>query len=149
MATRTTAFGLMFELPLLVLALAAVGIIRIDLLARQRPVAAVVILVLAALLTPPDVISQLMLGLPVYLLFELTILLGRVLIKQTAADDPGGDNTAANHSTEDTTASTVDDLTDCENDFMSNCYVRRKKIRIRRPEKFMPRKTGKHIDGRW
>ena len=70
-------------LPLVLLALAMAGIISLDTLKKQRPLVLVIILILAAFLTPPDVISQLMLGVPTYLLFELTLLTGKFLIKKS------------------------------------------------------------------
>jgi len=91
--TLLIAFGVMFELPLLVLALTALGLVRIETLQRQRRMVAVVLLVAAALLTPPDVVSQLMLALPCYLLFELTLLAARFLPRRktpVAADSEAG-----------------------------------------------------------
>ena len=83
MMTVSLAFGAMFELPLVLLALAMAGIISLDTLKKQRPLVLVIILILAAFLTPPDIISQLMLGVPTYLLFELTLLTGKFLIKKS------------------------------------------------------------------
>jgi sec-independent protein translocase protein TatC len=71
-------FGLVFEMPVLVLILARLGIVSADFLARQRKFAVVIIFILAALFTPPDVISQFLLGVPMLLLYELSILLARV-----------------------------------------------------------------------
>jgi len=75
--TVSLAFGVMFELPLVLLILCAAGLISLDSLKKQRPLVIVIILVLAAVLTPPDVVSQLMLAVPSYLLFELTLIAGR------------------------------------------------------------------------
>ena len=83
MMTVSLAFGAMFELPLVLLALAMAGIISLDTLKKQRPLVLVIILILAAFLTPPDIISQLMLGVPTYLLFELTLITGKFLIKKS------------------------------------------------------------------
>lgn len=65
------AFGIMFEVPLVVLIAVKFGIISTTTLKDKRPYVIVIILILAAILTPPDVISQLMLGIPTYLLFEI------------------------------------------------------------------------------
>lgn len=88
------AFGVMFEFPLLLLVLAAAGIIKLETLRKQRPVVVIVILFLAALLTPPDVVSQLMLGVPTYLLFELMLLCGKLLLREnkSACIDSGESN---------------------------------------------------------
>ncbi|WP_102794645.1 twin-arginine translocase subunit TatC [Bowmanella denitrificans] len=76
------AFGLCFELPILLLVLAKAGIASAEGLKRYRRHAVVAIFLLAALLTPPDLISQIALGLPVLLLYELSIW----LIHWTEAD---------------------------------------------------------------
>lgn len=85
MMTVALAFGVMFELPLILLALAAANIISLESLKKQRPLVLVIVLILAAFLTPPDIISQLMLGIPAYLLFELTLLVGRMLKNKNSA----------------------------------------------------------------
>lgn len=69
------AFGLMFQIPVLMLPAVASGLISVEKLRRMRPYAVVVILILAGILTPPDVVSQLMLGIPSWLLFEMGLLL--------------------------------------------------------------------------
>ncbi|MBE6367253.1 MAG: twin-arginine translocase subunit TatC [Lentisphaerae bacterium] len=134
MMTIALAFGVMFELPLLLLALAVAGIISLDSLRKQRPLVVVIILILAAILTPPDVISQLMLGLPTYLLFELTLLVGKILIKERndppqATDlPPGGDTEAA------FTDSGETDESEAFNNSSIHAYYRRR-IRRRPPER--------------
>ena len=64
------AFGCMFQFPLVTYALVRAGIVGYETLCNKRPYVVVGILVLSALLTPPDIISQLLLGIPTYLLFE-------------------------------------------------------------------------------
>lgn len=72
--------GLLFQLPVAVGALARWGWVRAATLSRYRRHAAIAILVAAALLTPgPDVFSQLLLALPTYLLFEISVALARFL----------------------------------------------------------------------
>lgn len=73
------AFCLVFETPILLLGLVRWGVLRIETLCRHRRHALLLILVLAALATPPDVVSQLLLAVPLYLLYEGTILLARLL----------------------------------------------------------------------
>ena len=79
------AFGLMFQTPVLVLLLVRFGVVKSSSLAAKRPYVIVGILLLAALLTPPDVVSQVMLGVPTWLLFELGLLLAR-LVEKTRDD---------------------------------------------------------------
>ncbi len=73
------AFGLVFELPLVIVLLAAFGIVDPKFFAKNRPIALVVGAGLAALLTPPDAFSMLMMLLPLMLLYEIGIQVGRLL----------------------------------------------------------------------
>lgn len=75
----TLGFGLVFELPVVILLLAAMGIIDYGTLRRKRPYVVVGILVVAALLTPPDVVTQVMMAVPLLILFEICVLLARLL----------------------------------------------------------------------
>lgn len=68
-------FGLMFELPLLLFLLGRAGILTPALLRKGRKAAALGVLVLAGVLTPPDVASQVLIAVPLYLLYEAGILL--------------------------------------------------------------------------
>lgn len=96
----TLAFGLMFQAPIVVLLAVRFGVISADSLARKRPYVITVILVVAALLTPPDIVSQIMLALPTWLLFETGLLLARRMEKTAETDsdaehgddDPGDDD---------------------------------------------------------
>jgi len=74
------ASGLVFQAPLLLLALLLSGIVSLRTITRLRPWIILSIGLLAALLTPPDVVSQVLLGVPLYLLFELTVALARIVI---------------------------------------------------------------------
>lgn len=70
----TIPFGLVFELPVVIFFLSKLGIVRYEQLARNRKYALLVIVILAAALTPgPDPISQMMMAGPVYLLYEISI----------------------------------------------------------------------------
>ncbi len=71
------AFGLMFQTPLAVTLAARLGLVSPSTLRRSRPYVYTVILILAAVLTPPDVFSQLCLAVPTALLFELGLLLAK------------------------------------------------------------------------
>jgi sec-independent protein translocase protein TatC len=68
-----TAFGLMFELPLVVLFLSKIGVVQPQTLKKGRKYAIVAIFILAAFLTPPDVVSQIMLAIPVLAMYEISI----------------------------------------------------------------------------
>ena len=78
-ASLLLAFGIAFELPILVALFLRLGIVTPGQLAAKRPHAIVAAFVLGAILTPPDVVSQLLLAIPLYLLYEAGILLGRFI----------------------------------------------------------------------
>ena len=71
------AFGCMFQFPLVTYALIRAGIVNYETVCSKRPYVVVAILLFAARLTPPDIISQLLLGAPTYLLFETGLLAAR------------------------------------------------------------------------
>lgn len=79
--TMVFAFGLCFQLPVLLTLMGRAGLIGADSLARKRKYALIVALIAAALLTPPDIISQIMLGGAIMLLYELSIVLIRLTAK--------------------------------------------------------------------
>ena len=83
----TLAFGLMFQAPIAVLLAVRFGVITADSLARKRPYVVTTILVMAALLTPPDIVSQVMLALPTWLLFETGLLLARRVERSAPAPE--------------------------------------------------------------
>jgi sec-independent protein translocase protein TatC len=71
-------FGTVFEMPVISVILTRMGIIRAEWLAKARKVMIVVIFFLAAVITPPDVVSQVMVALPMLALYEIAILLSRI-----------------------------------------------------------------------
>lgn len=75
-------FGLIFEMPVLVMALTQIGILQPGWLAKNRGAVIVVIFIIAAIITPPDVISQMIVAVPMVVLYELSILLGRILLRR-------------------------------------------------------------------
>ena len=73
-ATRLLlAFGLVFEMPVFAFFLARMGLLSARFLKRQRKYAILLIFVAAAVLTPPDVISQLLMAMPLLVLYEISV----------------------------------------------------------------------------
>ena len=80
----TLAFGVMFQSPIIVLLAVRFGVISCGSLRRKRPYIATAILIAAAILTPPDIVSQLMLAIPTWLLFELGLIIaGRIEARES------------------------------------------------------------------
>ncbi|UCG05002.1 MAG: twin-arginine translocase subunit TatC [Desulfobacterales bacterium] len=72
------AFGVVFELPLVLTFLARLGIVSVDFLRRNRKYALLLFFIGAAILTPPDVITQIMMALPLMALYEISIIGARI-----------------------------------------------------------------------
>ena len=92
--TMFFCFGLAFEVPVAVVLLVVMGLVRIEKLKQSRGYVLIGIFILAALLTPPDVISQCSLAIPMYFLYEGGIVMARILVRrkpaETEADAPQG-----------------------------------------------------------
>lgn len=83
--TLIFAFGFAFQLPVILGLLAQFGIVKADHLARFRRWALVLILIVAAILTPPDILSQTALAIPLYCLYEISIALVRIMQRKQPA----------------------------------------------------------------
>ncbi len=86
------AFGLVFELPLALTFMARLGIVSVDFLKKNRKYAILIFFVGAAILTPPDVVTQVMMALPLMLLYEISIVGARLFGRKapaTAEDEKG------------------------------------------------------------
>lgn len=79
------AFGVVFELPLVITFLARLGIVSVDFLKKNRKYAILLFFVGAAILTPPDVVTQVMMGVPLMLLYEISIVGARIFGRKKEA----------------------------------------------------------------
>jgi sec-independent protein translocase protein TatC len=81
--TITLAAGLVFELPILIYFLTKIGLITPAFMRKYRKHAIVVILLLAAVITPsPDITSQMLVAIPIYILYELSVFVSAYVIKK-------------------------------------------------------------------
>ena len=83
--TMFIAFGLTFEVPVIVIVLVRMGLVSVEKLKQIRPYVIVGAFVIAAIVTPPDVMSQLLLAVPLCLLYEVGLLLAPMFVKITQA----------------------------------------------------------------
>ena len=84
-------FGVVFELPVAIFIMVRMGLVTVSQLTSSRKFVFFGIFVLAAILTPPDIISQMMLGLPMYVLYEVSVLVARFTKPRDPMMDSGTD----------------------------------------------------------
>jgi len=86
------AFGLVFELPLIITFLARLGMVSVSFLKKNRKYALLLFFAGAAILTPPDVVTQVMMALPLIVLYEISIIGARIFGKKKSEEDDNNDN---------------------------------------------------------
>ena len=86
------AFGIAFEVPIATILLVAMGLTTPKELAKKRPYVIVGVFIVGMVLTPPDIISQTLLALPMWVLFEIGIILSKFVVKKKQADDSFGNS---------------------------------------------------------
>jgi sec-independent protein translocase protein TatC len=79
--------GLLFQLPVVVFFLTKIGIVTPEFLRKYRKHSIIIILIVAAILTPPDPLSQTLITIPLYLLFEISILISATVAKRKAKEE--------------------------------------------------------------
>lgn len=78
------ACGIMFELPILIFFLTKVGLVTPQLLKKYRKIALVIVLIISAVITPPDVASQIIVAIPVLILYQVSIYISAFVLKREA-----------------------------------------------------------------
>ncbi len=82
--TSVIACGIMFELPIIIYFLTKVGLITPEILKKYRKIALVIVLTLSAVITPPDVTSQILVSIPVLILYQVSIYISKLVVKRDA-----------------------------------------------------------------
>lgn len=85
--TLFLAFGLAFEIPIATILLVAIGVVTPEDLANKRPYVIVGAFIIGMFLTPPDVFSQTLLAVPMWMLFELGVLFSKLMLKGRGSED--------------------------------------------------------------
>lgn len=89
------AFGVAFEIPVATVLLVATGLVKVRQLTQHRGYVLIGIFVIAAIITPPDALSQSMMGVPMYLLYEIGIIFSRLLLRDRIAKQESEDREEA------------------------------------------------------
>ena len=78
------ACGIMFELPIIIFFLTKVGLVTPETLKKYRKIALVIVLIVSAVITPPDVASQIIVAVPVMVLYQVSIYISSIVLKREA-----------------------------------------------------------------
>jgi sec-independent protein translocase protein TatC len=79
-------FGIIFELPLVILFLTKIGIIKPSMLTKNRKYAILLIFAVSAILTPPDVVTQVLMAIPLIFLYEISVIVCRMVYTKKQMD---------------------------------------------------------------
>lgn len=82
--TSVLACGIVFELPIIMYILTKIGLVTPEALRKYRKISIVIILILSAVITPPDVVSQIIVAIPILILYEVSIHISKIVIKNQA-----------------------------------------------------------------
>jgi len=82
--TSVIACGILFELPILIYFLTKIGLVTPDIMRKYRKIALVIVLIVSAVITPPDVASQIIVAIPVLILYQVSIFISRNVLKNDA-----------------------------------------------------------------
>ena len=79
--SSVVACGLIFELPIIIYFLTKIGLVTPEFLRKYRKFALVIVLILSAIITPPDILSQIIVAIPVLILYEVSIIIARIVTR--------------------------------------------------------------------
>ena len=97
------AFGLVFELPLIITFLAKLGMVSVSFLKKNRKYALLLFFIGAAILTPPDVVTQIMMALPLMILYEISIIGAKIFGKKKSSENSDSESSNGKKRKEETT----------------------------------------------
>ncbi|MFZ7119337.1 MAG: twin-arginine translocase subunit TatC [Eubacteriaceae bacterium] len=81
------SFGIVFEMPIITVMLTQIGLLKPQWLIKSRRIVIVVIFVVGAIITPPDIISQILISIPMLILFEISIILSKIINRKKIKKD--------------------------------------------------------------
>ena len=79
--TSVISSGLFFELPIIIYFLTKLGLVTPQFLRKSRKIAIIIVLIIAAIVTPPDVVSQIIVTIPMLIIFEISVLISAMVVK--------------------------------------------------------------------
>ena len=85
--TSVLACGIVFELPIIMYILTKIGLITPDILRKNRKFALIIVLILSAVITPPDIVSQIIVAIPIIILYEVSIYISKIVIRNQLREE--------------------------------------------------------------
>ncbi len=85
--TSVLACGIVFELPILMYILTKIGLVTPEILKKYRKFALIIVLILSAIITPPDVVSQIIVAIPILILYEVSIYISKFVIRNQLREE--------------------------------------------------------------
>lgn len=85
--TSVLACGIIFELPILIYILTKIGIITPEFLKKYRKYALIIVLIISAIITPPDILSQIIVAIPILILYEVSIYISKIVVRNQLREE--------------------------------------------------------------
>lgn len=85
--TSVLACGIVFELPIIMYILTKIGLVTPEILRKYRKFALIIVLILSAVITPPDIVSQIIVAIPILILYEVSIYISRIVIRNQKREE--------------------------------------------------------------
>jgi sec-independent protein translocase protein TatC len=85
--TSVLACGIVFELPILMYILTKIGLVTPEILRKYRKFALIIVLILSAVITPPDIVSQIIVAIPILILYEVSIYISKIVIRNQKREE--------------------------------------------------------------